>query len=85
MHSLVMAENLLQAVLSAAEVQEGGRIESIRLSLAEHDFCEAESLRFCFEAMAVGTAAEGVGLEIGPWTGGSGDDTSRIEIYIAQA
>jgi len=79
-----MAENLLKAVLSEVERQEGGRIEVIRLNLDDHDFAEADSLRFCFAAMAVGTIAEGARLEINEANLVSGENTPGVEIYISQ-
>ena len=64
MHSLVMAENILQAALAEAEKYNGKRIEAICIRLDERDFVQAESLQFCLEAMAKGTTAEDAQIEI---------------------
>ena len=64
MHSLAMAENILQAVLKEAEKHDGKCIKAIDIKIGEDDFKEADSLQFCLEAMAKGTIAEGAHVEI---------------------
>ena len=82
MHSLAMAESILNIVLSEAEKHQGKRIESIRINLDTHDFTEADSLRFCFEAMAVGTIAEGAKLKVDQLTHVLGEEQPLIEFEM---
>lgn len=64
MHSLRMAENILQLVLREAGKHAGKRVASIHVILPDRDSTESESLAFCLEAMSQGTAAEGAQIEI---------------------
>lgn len=64
MHSLAMAENILQAVLNEARDYQGKRIKAICVKIAEENFTESESLQFCLAEMARGTIAEGASVEI---------------------
>lgn len=64
MHSLRMAENILQLALREAGKHRGKRIASLHVTLPDRDSTESESLAFCLEAMSQGTAAEGAQIEI---------------------
>jgi len=64
MHSLAMAENILKVALGEAENHKGKRIKAISIRIAEENFTETDSLRFCLEGMARGTIAEGASIEI---------------------
>ncbi|MFC1945077.1 hydrogenase/urease maturation nickel metallochaperone HypA [Chloroflexota bacterium] len=64
MHSLAMAQNILKAALAEAADHEGKRIESICVTIGDADYMEADSLLFCLEAEAKGTAVEGARIEI---------------------
>ena len=84
MHNLSMAENLLNAVLSEAEKHDGKRIKLIRVALDDHDFAEAEAMQFCFEAMAVGTQAEGALLEISRYDNGVKPSSPSIVLQLSK-
>ena len=63
MHSLSMAQNILQAALTEAERNDAKSIRTISMRVAE-DFDECDTLRFCLELFSRGTIAEGAGIEI---------------------
>jgi len=64
MHSVAMAESILQAVLTEAGNCDGKHIKAISVKIADEYFAESDSLQFCLEAMAKGTIAEGAHVEI---------------------
>ena len=64
MHSYGLAKDILKAALSEAERNEGNTIESILIKVGQHDYSEADSIRFCLDEMVKGTAAEGAGIQI---------------------
>jgi len=64
MHSLSMAENILQAVLKEAEKHESKCIKAVSVRIGDEDFVESDSIQFCLEAMVKGTIAEGARIEI---------------------
>jgi len=47
-----------------AEKYDGKRIKAIGVKIGDETFVESDSLRFCLEAMAKGTIAEGARSEI---------------------
>lgn len=65
MHSLAMAQDILQAVLDEAQKYQGKRIKAISVKGGAETFMESDSLQFCLEAAAKGTIAEGAQIEIG--------------------
>ena len=64
MHSLSMAQDILHASLGMAQKHEGKRIKTINVKIADADFGEFESLRFCLEGLSKGTIAEGALINI---------------------
>ena len=64
MHSLAMAQDILEAALIEAKKHHGERIKAITVRIGEEDFLESDSLQFCLEAMAKGTIAEGARMEV---------------------
>ena len=84
MHNLAMAENLLNVVLSEAAKHEGKRIQRISVVLDDHDFAEAEAMQFCFEAMAVGTQAEGALMDISRSDNGVESSLPSIVLQLSQ-
>ncbi len=69
MHSLAMAQDILQAALSEAEKRDAKHIKTISVKTGDRHSAESDSLRFCLEAVAKGTIAEGAQIEIEPKTG----------------
>jgi len=64
MHSLSMAQDILRASLDEAQKHKGKRIKAISVKIADEDFGEFESLRFCLEGLSKGTIAEGALIKI---------------------
>lgn len=66
MHSLSMAESILQAALKEAEKRESNCIKALSVRIGDEHFVESDSIQFCLEAMAKGTIAEGARIDIEP-------------------
>ena len=64
MHSLAIAQSILQAALLEAEKYDAKRIKAIGVKIGDDTFMEPDALQFCLEAMAKGTIAEGAQIEI---------------------
>ena len=54
----------MQAALTEADKHDGKRIKAISVQIGDPDFDEGDSLQFCLEASAEGTAAEGAQMEV---------------------
>ncbi|MFN8012522.1 MAG: hydrogenase maturation nickel metallochaperone HypA [Holophagaceae bacterium] len=63
MHELSLMEELLR-IAEAEALARGGRVETVVLEAGRLAGVEVEALRFAFEALKAGTAAEGAALEI---------------------
>jgi hydrogenase nickel incorporation protein HypA/HybF len=59
-----MAQDILKAALSEAEKHKARHIKAIGIKIGSEHFAESDSLQFCLEAAAKGTAAEGAQIEI---------------------
>ena len=66
MHSLAMAQDILEAALSEAAKHSAKHVKAINVKIGDDHFIESDSLRFCLEAAAKGTIAEGARVEIEP-------------------
>lgn len=66
MHSLAMAQDILEAVLSEATKCNAKHIRAIGVKIGSEHADESDSIQFCLEAATKGTIAEGanVGLEV---------------------
>ena len=64
MHSLSMAEGILQAAIDEARNYNAKNIKAINVKVTDEHYAESDSLQFCLEAMAKGTIAEGAAVEI---------------------
>lgn len=64
MHSLAIAQGILQAALAEAEKYGGRRIKAINVKIGDEHFTESDSIQFCLEAMAKGTVAEGAQIKV---------------------
>ena len=64
MHSLAIAQDILEAALSEAEKRDAEHIKAISVKIGDGHFTESDSLQFCLEATAEGTIAEGAQIEI---------------------
>lgn len=66
MHEMAIAQGILDIALDNAARHGAQKITRIKLLVGEMTEVEPESLRFCFDALAEGTAAAGAELEITP-------------------
>ncbi|MBI4742263.1 MAG: hydrogenase maturation nickel metallochaperone HypA [Betaproteobacteria bacterium] len=64
MHELSLAEGVLQIVEDAAREQKFLRVRTVVLEIGRLSSVESEAMRFCFDAVACGTLAEGATLEV---------------------
>jgi len=64
MHEFAFAEQIYQRVLSEVDKHPGYRVSRIKLRAAQALALEPASLRFCLEAITVGTVMEGVELDM---------------------
>lgn len=69
MHEVSLIENVIALVEQERRKQAFVRVNVIRLKLGVLGCAEPEALRFCFDAVAAGTIAEGALLEIEPVSG----------------
>jgi hydrogenase nickel insertion protein HypA len=64
MHEMSLVESLVDLVDDESRRQAFARVRVVRLQIGILGHAEPEALRFCFEAIARGTVAEGARLEI---------------------
>jgi hydrogenase nickel incorporation protein HypA/HybF len=64
MHEMALAEGVLQLIEDAARAQAFSRVSTIWLEIGQLSGVEAEAMRFCFDAVARGSLAEGARLEV---------------------
>ncbi len=64
MHELSLAQSILDTVLEIAEDRGAERVLKVEIRVGEFTLVNPEQLRFCLEALAEGTPAEGAEFEI---------------------
>lgn len=64
MHEMALAESIVEIVERTAAANGGGRVSAVRLEIGALSHVEVEALRFCFDAVTRGGAAEGARLEL---------------------
>jgi hydrogenase nickel incorporation protein HypA/HybF len=64
MHEAFLMKNLLAAVEKAAHEEAGGPVRVVHLRIGDMAGVSTDALRFAFDVMARGTAADGASLEI---------------------
>jgi len=64
MHEVSLIENVIALVEQERRKQVFARVNMIRLTVGVLGHAEPDALRFCFDAVAAGTIAEGARLEI---------------------
>ena len=64
MHEVALAEGMLRIVADAAARNAAARVHTVWVELGALAHVEPQALRFCFDAVARGTVAEGAALEI---------------------
>ena len=64
MHELALMESVIEIALEETRKAGATRLSRIALDIGALSAVEPEAMRFCFEAVAAGTAAEGAELTI---------------------
>ncbi len=64
MHEMSLVESLVELVEDERRRQAFTRVRVVRLQVGALGHAEPDALRFCFEAIAKGTVAQGARLEI---------------------
>ena len=64
MHEMSLAEGVLQVIEDNAKTNGFSRVKTVWLEIGELAGVEVEAMRFCFDAVACGTLAEGAQLEV---------------------
>jgi hydrogenase nickel incorporation protein HypA/HybF len=64
MHEMSLAEGILQLVEETARREAATRVKLVVLEIGRLSMVEPDALRFCFDAVARGTLAEGAALDI---------------------
>lgn len=64
MHEMALAEGLIQLIENAASEQGFARVRMVRLEIGRLSAVEPVAIRFCFDAVARGSIAEGAVLDI---------------------
>lgn len=64
MHEMSLAEGVIQLLEDSARQNAFSRVKTVWLEIGKLSGVEAESMRFCFDAVARGTLAENAMLEI---------------------
>ena len=64
MHEMSLAEGVLQIIEDSAKQQHFSRVKTVWLEIGQLSSVEPEAMRFCFDAVARGSLAEGAQLEI---------------------
>lgn len=64
MHEMALAESVIEIVERTARKAGAARIGLVRLEVGALSHVEPRALRFAFEAVSVGSLAEGAALEI---------------------
>ncbi|MDU8925774.1 hydrogenase maturation nickel metallochaperone HypA [Alisedimentitalea sp. MJ-SS2] len=64
MHEMALAESVVQIVAEQAAKAGAEAIKTVWIEIGELSHVEPEAMRFCFEAVAKDTRAEGATLEI---------------------
>jgi hydrogenase nickel incorporation protein HypA/HybF len=64
MHEVTLAENVLQIVEDAARREGLRRVHAVWLEIGQIASVEPDAMRFCFDAVARDSVAEGARLEI---------------------
>jgi|SRR5271166_2058860 len=64
MHEISVAESLVALIEEEGRGQGFSRVKQIRVKIGELSHVEKDALRFCFDAVSLGTIAEGARLEL---------------------
>ena len=90
MHEMTLAESVLQIVEDAARRDGLRRVRAVWLEIGQLSSIEPEAMRFCFDAVARDSVAEGARLEIittagAAWCDGCSELVALAELGAACA
>ena len=86
MHEMSLAEGILQLVEETARREQAHRVGTVIIEIGQLSSVEPDALRFCFDAVAAGTLAQGAKLEIidiagAGWCPSCNQNVAMSEIY----
>ena len=84
MHEMSLIESVVALVEDERRKQDFSRVRVIRLAVGVLGHAEPSALRFCFEAVARGTIAEGARLEIEQVRGEGWCDSCRQSVSLSE-
>jgi hydrogenase nickel incorporation protein HypA/HybF len=64
MHEMALAESIIQIVEDTARTHGASRVSAVTVEVGQLAGVELDALRFCFDAVSRGSAAEGARLEV---------------------
>jgi len=64
MHEMSLASSVLETVRAEGRKYEGAHVSKVGLCIGEWSGVDTESLRFCLEALVMGTELEPLAIEI---------------------
>lgn len=64
MHEMSLAEGIIQLIDDSAAKNQFIRVKTVWLEIGQLAGVDAEAMRFCFDAVARGSIAEGAALEV---------------------
>jgi hydrogenase nickel incorporation protein HypA/HybF len=64
MHEMSLTQSVVEIALEEARKAGAARVTRIMLDIGRLSAVEPEAMRFCFDAVTAGTAAEGAALDI---------------------
>jgi hydrogenase nickel incorporation protein HypA/HybF len=83
MHEMALAEEVLQIVEDAARREGFRRVRALWLEIGQLSSVEPEAMRFCFEAVARDSVADGARLEIVAVAGSAWCETCAAPVALA--
>ena len=88
MHEMTLAESVLQIVEDAVRREGLRRVRAVWLEIGQLSSVEPEAMRFCFDAVARDSVAEGARLEIvttagTAWCNGCSEPVALAELGAA--
>ena len=84
MHEMTLAESVLQIVEDAARRDGLRRVRAVWLEIGQLSSIEPEAMRFCFDAVARDSVAEGARLEIVTTAGAAWCDACSELVALAE-
>jgi hydrogenase nickel incorporation protein HypA/HybF len=84
MHEMTLAESVLQIVEDAARREGLRRVRAVHLEIGQLASVEPDAMRFCFDAVARDSVAEGARLEIVTTAGAAWCNACLAPVALAE-